>query len=261
MSKVLIWDLPTRVLHWLFAAGFLATFGIAQFAGHRSSLFPFHMILGISLGTVILMRIVWGVVGSRYARFGAFLGRLVELPSYLTGALFGGAPRYAGHNPGSAAATFAMLGLGVVVVATGVLIGLGSEAAEEIHGAAAWALAAVVALHVVGVGLHSLRHRENLAAAMLSGRKEAEPAAAIASARPLAAVIITAIVAVFSIDLARNFDRQAQATKCPLTGVTIPLGEKGHGEKRRRLPRPNSAAPAASIDAAPSARVATDSAP
>jgi len=225
MSRVLIWDLPTRLFHWTLTVGFLASFGIAQFSGEHSAWFPLHMILGLALGFVVLLRIVWGLIGSRYAKFGSFVYRPGELVSYLKGALTNSARRYAGHNPGSAYASFVILLLVCLVVGSGVLMSTGSEAAEEVHGFLAYALVAAVVVHVVGVGWHSWRHRENLTATMITGWKEAAPADAIGSSRPFAAIVFAVLTVVFTVGLFRNYDRGRDETRLPFVGTAIHLGE------------------------------------
>jgi cytochrome b len=225
MAKVLIWDLPTRLFHWSMTIGFFACFGIAQFAGEHSPWFPYHMILGIALGIVVALRVGWGFVGSRHARFGSFLYRPSELIAYIRGALAAKSPRYAGHNPGSAYATFAILILVAVVVATGLLMSTGSEAAEEVHVPAAFALAAAVAVHVVGVLWHTWRHRENLTLTMITGWKEAAAGDAIHSNRPLVALLFLVVIAVMTGSLFRNYDRATGRTKLPIAGTAIQLGE------------------------------------
>jgi cytochrome b len=229
MSKVLIWDLPTRLFHWSLTAGFLASFGIAMWAGERSRWFPVHMLLGLALAFVVLLRVVWGTIGSRYARFQSFVYRPSELAAYLKSTVTRHSLRYAGHNPGSALATFAILALIILVAGSGVLMSMGFEAAEEVHGFLAYALAAVVAVHILGVAWHSWRHRENLTATMITGRKEANPAEAIASSRPVVAVVFAVLMIVVIGSLFRNYDRGRAETRLPLTGIAVHLGEpEGH---------------------------------
>jgi cytochrome b len=224
-SRVLIWDLPTRLFHWLLTAGFLASFGIAQFTGEHSQWFPVHMIVGVSLGVVVLLRVVWGFTGSQYARFASFLYRPTVFAAYMRDALVAKTSRYAGHNPGSAYATFAILVLTAVVVSTGLQMGVGSEAAEEVHVPAAYALAGAVAMHIAGVLWHSWRHRENLTLTMVTGWKDASPADAIHSTRPLAAAVFAVLIAVMTVGLFRNFDRERGETKLPFVSTAIRLGE------------------------------------
>lgn len=225
MSKVLIWDLPTRLFHWVLTVGFVVAFGIAQLAGEHSRWFPIHMILGIVLGFVVMLRIVWGLMGSRYARLNSLLYSPRQWLAYMRDAVSRTAPRYVGHNPGSAYATLAILALICVVAGSGLMMSFNIEAAEEIHVPAAYLLAAVVALHIAGVIWHSWRHQENLAATMVTGWKEAEPDNAIASNRLFAASVFAVLIAVMTVGLFRNYDRRRSETRLPIIGVTIHLGE------------------------------------
>jgi cytochrome b len=228
MSKVLIWDLPTRLFHGLLTVGFIACFAIAQFSGEHSTWFPVHMLLGIILGTVVLLRVMWGFVGSRYARFDELLFTPGTLWKYIQGAIARTAPRYVGHNPGSSYAILAMLLLVGVVVTTGLLMSNAVEEAEEVHAIAAYVLLAVVVLHVLGVVWHTIRHRENITLSMITGRREGQPADAIGSSRPLAALAFVALVGFLAVGLFRNYDQANSQTKLPFIGTVIHLGEEEH---------------------------------
>jgi len=69
MQRILIWDLPTRLFHILLALGFVSAASIALFASDESPVFPFHAMIGLVLALMVLLRIAWGFVGTRYARF------------------------------------------------------------------------------------------------------------------------------------------------------------------------------------------------
>ncbi|MCA9234129.1 MAG: cytochrome b/b6 domain-containing protein [Planctomycetales bacterium] len=229
MSKALVWDYPTRLFHWTLTAGFAAAFGLALATSHRSPWFPIHMLLGLALAWIVLLRVIWGVIGSRYARFASFGYGPAALAKYLRGAATSNAPRFVGHNPGSAYATYGILTLLLTTAGTGVLWSRGYEAGEELHEISAWALAAVVVAHILGVAWHSWRHRENLAASMVTGRKEvADPDAGIAAARPWAAAAFAMLIAAFATGLYRNYDQQTRDTHLPLIGTKIHLGEGEH---------------------------------
>jgi cytochrome b len=228
MSKILVWDLPTRLFHGFLTVGFIASFAIAQFTGHHSSWFPVHMLLGIVLGAMVVLRLIWGFTGSRHARFDAFLFTPATVWKYVKSALTATEPRYVGHNPGSSYAILAMLVLLGVVVATGLLMSSGSEAAEELHSVAAYALLAVVVVHVLGVGWHTIRHRENISLSMITGRKEASPDDAIPSSRPLAALAFVAIIGFLAVGLFRNYDPAKSQTSLPFLNTVIHLGEGEH---------------------------------
>ena len=67
MRQILVWDIPTRLFHGLLTTGIVCAFAIAQFAGESSSLFPFHSMLGVVIGAILVFRIAWGMIGTRYA--------------------------------------------------------------------------------------------------------------------------------------------------------------------------------------------------
>ena len=230
MPRVLIWDLPTRIFHWLLTIGFVISAAISVTAGEDSPLFSAHMILGIVLGVMVLLRIVWGFVGTRHARFASFLFSPVSLMKYAFGALRGSEPRSIGHNAGSSYAIFAMLGLVLATAVTGLMISNGNEAGEELHEIASYSLMAVVAVHIVGVVWYSLRHKENITWSMITGHKEASAADAISSSRPIVGIVFLLFVGFLTIRLFQNYDRTTGTTTFPGLGITIPLGESEGSE-------------------------------
>jgi cytochrome b len=225
MNPVLIWDLPTRLFHWLLSAGFIAAAVIALAMGEHSPLFPYHAIIGLTIALMVVLRIGWGIVGTRYARFGSFIfgpGAVVE---YMKGAMLGGGKRHIGHNPGSAVAIFALLGLVLALAVTGFMMGQGNEGIKEVHEILAWTTVGVVVVHVLGVAFHTIRHRENITASMIHGRKRAEPSDGIASAKPIVAVLFLAIAGGWAFGLVRNYNPATQTTTLPLIGTSLQLGE------------------------------------
>jgi hypothetical protein len=110
-------------------------------------------------------------------------------------------------------------------VGSGLMMSRANEAFEEIHGVAVYALLAVAAVHVTGVVVHSLRHRENITLSMITGRKHADEQAAIRSAAPLPALLGAAIVVMLGGALLRNYDSANKRTALPLFGTSIALGE------------------------------------
>ncbi|HWQ39193.1 MAG TPA: cytochrome b/b6 domain-containing protein [Burkholderiales bacterium] len=169
-SRVLVWDLPTRLFHWLLAASFAGAWLTAESERWRD----IHVALGYTCAGLILFRLVWGFVGSRYARFSSFAAGPRRLAAYLA-SLFGPAPqRHVGHNPAGGWAVFALLGLGLLTSATGLLTfsDIGGHALEEAHEVAASAMLALVVVHICAVIVSSALHRENLVRGMLTGYKE-----------------------------------------------------------------------------------------
>lgn len=224
-TKILVWDLPTRVFHWLLTVGLTVCLVLAYLADEGSSWFQAHMLLGIALGLLVLFRIGWGIVGSRYARFSSFTYSPWAALSYLRDAFTGKDRSSVGHNPGSAYAIFAMLALLATVVATGLLMSRGSESAEELHEISSYALMAVVAVHIVGVLWYSVRHGENITLSMFTGLKQGAPINAIESSRPLSALVLIVIIGYVTTSLFLNVDRAQGQTRLPLIGTVISLGE------------------------------------
>ena len=225
LKRVLIWDLPTRLFHWLLAVGFSVAATVALVAGEDSPLFPYHAMVGLTITLMVVLRILWGVVGSRHARFSSFAFGPRAVVGYLGGVLRGSGPRHAGHNPGSAWAIFAMLGLVLGLGATGLLLGQGNEGVKELHEVLAYGMVAVALLHVLGVALHTIRHRENITASMIHGRKEADIKAGITAPHYVGAITFLLLSGAWAWGLLANFDAATQTTHLPLIGTSVQIGE------------------------------------
>ena len=194
-SKILVWDLPTRLAHWLLAASFVGAFA----TGDSERLRDVHIILGYTMLGLVVFRVVWGLVGTRYARFSSFAFGPRSVLSYL-GSLFRGKPQhYAGHNPAGSWAIYALLLSTVLAGATGYATysGMGGGWMEELHEGAANALLVVVIVHVLGVIVSSILHRENLVGGMLGGRKSGRPGDAVRHRHVLVGVALVLAVATF----------------------------------------------------------------
>ena len=228
MKSVLIWDLPTRLFHWLLSSGFIVAAVISLLLGDDSPLFPYHAIIGLIIALMVCLRVIWGVVGTRYARFGTFVFGPGAVMEYMKSTIVGGGARYIGHNPGSALAIFALLALVLALAVTGVMMGQGNEGVEDIHEILAWVAVGVVVVHVLGVALHTILHRENITASMIHGKKDAEPSEAIASSKPVIAVIFLAIAGAWAVGLIRNYNPSTKTTTLPLIGTVLQLGENAN---------------------------------
>lgn len=197
-KKVLVWDVPVRLVHWLLVASFAGAFLTAESERLRAV----HVLFGTTLVGLILFRLLWGVVGTRYARFASFAFGPRAVLRYLRSIATLKSVRYIGHTPAGSWAIWLMLGLGVALAATGYgAYAGGAEWLEDTHGALAWALLAVVVVHVAGATVSSVLHGENLVAAMLTGRKRGEATDAIPRARWLVGAAVAALVLAFWLDL------------------------------------------------------------
>lgn len=168
-QEQMVWDLPVRVFHWLLAASFALAYFIADSERWRN----LHVALGYTVLGLIAFRLLWGCVGTHYARFTSFRYRPAEAITYLKEIATGRARRYTGHNPAGSWAVYAILALGIGTGVSGYLTfnEIGGDVSEEVHEFLANAWLFVVMLHVAGVIVSSLAHRENLGRAMVTGYK------------------------------------------------------------------------------------------
>lgn len=191
--RILVWDAPVRVFHWLTVASFAGAFLTAESERWRM----LHVTLGYTVAGLVVFRILWGLLGTRHARFSSFVRGPSAVARYLGSALRGRPEHHTGHNPAGAWAIVALLGLALVVTASGwaTFNDLAGDSVEELHEAAANAMLALVGIHVAGVLLGSWLHRENLVGAMISGRKPGPPEDGVRSAwRIVAALVLVAVL-------------------------------------------------------------------
>jgi cytochrome b len=192
-SRIAVWDLPVRVFHWLMVFCFAGAYLTAESEYWRLV----HVTLGYTLGGLVAFRLVWGVMGTRYARFSSFIRGPAAATRYVR-SLMGDSPEHhLGHNPAGAVAIVLLLVLSTAVVASGWAIfnDVGADWLEEVHETASNVMLMVVAVHVVGVAVASWRHRENLVGAMVNGKKQGAPAQGIARTwRPLGMLILATVL-------------------------------------------------------------------
>jgi cytochrome b len=205
-AVVQVWDPLVRFGHWALVLAFAVAYLSAE---EETGPDPLHVWGGYVVGTIVVLRVVWGFVGPRSARFSDFVRSPIEVVRYLRNLLLGAraAGRYLGHSPAGGAMVVALLVFLAATVATGMVaygeqgrgplasIGAASAApadrggsepgasradkrAErtvgEVHGLLATITLVLVVAHILGVVVASLRHRENLVLAMITGKKRQE---------------------------------------------------------------------------------------
>jgi cytochrome b len=167
-----VWDPAVRVFHWSLVGAFFSAYLLSDGGG------AWHQALGYAAIALIGFRLVWGFIGSPYARFAHFMPSPAAFVRYLRSMLSRREPRHLGHNPAGAAMIVALLaGIAVTgitgwMMTTDALWGVGWV--QDTHEWAANAVLVLVGLHVAGVLYASWRHRENLVRAMFTGRKRDE---------------------------------------------------------------------------------------
>jgi cytochrome b len=167
---VAVWDRVVRLTHWSVAA--LVLYDYWQDSGDR-----WHRNLGYAAAALVLLRLVWALVGSPPARFASWWPTPARLRAYCASLLAGRPGRSLGHNPLGASMMLALWSLILGLALTGWMSRLdyfwGDDGIKAIHAWLAHALIVLVAIHVLAVLVMSRVHRQNLVAAMLTGRKAA----------------------------------------------------------------------------------------
>lgn len=163
-----LWDAPVRLLHGLMALSLAGAWLTAEADGWRAV----HISFGFTLAGAMVLRLVWGFVGTPPARFRNFVRGPAAVVAHLRDLLSGRAHPHAGHNPAGGWAVLALLAAGLAAAGTGWLAWQGGgEVGEELHEAFANGLLLLVGVHVAAVLLTSWLARDRLVPAMLTGRK------------------------------------------------------------------------------------------
>lgn len=193
--RILVWDLPVRVFHWLMAASFAGAWITAESERWRL----LHVTLGYTLAGLVAFRVVWGLVGTRHARFASFVRGPGAVLRYLRSLITGDVEHHTGHNPAGAWAIVLLLAMPVGIVATGWAIynDIGGGWLEEAHEILASTMLAVVGVHIAAVLVSSFLHGENLVGAMITGRKIGHPRDGVHRAWRSVAVMMLIAVASF----------------------------------------------------------------
>lgn len=177
MNGKRVYDLPTRVFHWVFAGCFLTAFAIANTVDDDGPGFSYHMIAGMVMVFALIWRIGWGVIGSPHARFTDFSLRPAELANYLKNSLVGKTRLWSGHNPASSWAAIVMMLLALGLGITGYLMIASpvGESLEDVHEVLANTFIVVVLLHIAGIIMHTVKHKDPIGKSMIDGHKRHVP--------------------------------------------------------------------------------------
>lgn len=226
MSKIStpVWDLPTRVFHWLLAASVLVGYITG---GERGTAFAVHVFVGHLIVLLILFRILWGFFGSPRSRFADFTYSWSKIRAYVRQMLRFRPGHYTGHNPLGGLMVLTMILVLVLLVVTGfagaaargyqagspliAMMGAGSRAAGQLHELLGSLIMILAGIHVAAVFGHWLFTRDNLVRAMITGRKQLTATEA-ARERPLAGPVrvgaFALLVLLGAFGVMRGFDAQ-----------------------------------------------------
>jgi cytochrome b len=185
-EQIRVWDPLVRWFHWTLAGAFLIAF-LAE-----DDFLTLHVWAGYTIGAALVIRVLWGLVGTRHARFTDFVTSPKTALQYVKDTLAFRAKRYLGHNPAGGLMIVVMIVSLAITVTSGIAVYGAAEQAgplaasfassgelwedvlEELHEFFANFTLFLVAIHIAGVVVESLIHKENLAASMINGFKRAE---------------------------------------------------------------------------------------
>lgn len=211
LRPVRVWDLPTRLFHWVLALAVVGSVVTAKIGGNAT---VWHFRLGYLVLGLLLFRLVWGVVGGHWSRFATFVRGPGTVLRYLRGQTRPGEHLDVGHNPLGAGSVLALLTILAVQVGTGLIaddeiasVGPLNRFVETATGLAAtawhktggqWIIVGLVALHIAAIVFYKVRHGKDLVGPMVRGDKqlaEDAPASADDMRTRLKAVVIIAVIA------------------------------------------------------------------
>tara|TARA_R110001583_G_scaffold149564_1_gene301651 strand:+ start:13955 stop:14650 length:696 start_codon:yes stop_codon:yes gene_type:complete len=205
MSKqvVRVWDLPTRVFHWALVVLTAGVFASGLIGGN---LIVWHGRLGVAIAGLLAFRLVWGVLGSTYARFTHFVPGPGRIKAYLRGQW-----KEPGHNPLGALSVLGLLGIMIFQVVSGLvanddiafegpLYAIVSKSTSDwmssLHRQNIWIIGGLIALHVLAILYYAHVKKDNLVKPMITGVKEfPEPAPRPAQGGGLVSFVVALAVA------------------------------------------------------------------
>jgi cytochrome b len=175
-KQIKVWTPWVRLMHW----GLAISFSVAYYTRDSELDRDIHIYAGYVVGGIVLGRILCGLLARDHASFWNFPPNLVAAFGYVKSLVYGKARRYVGHNPAGAMAIYALLSVSLATVVSGYMslnaiplpFGIGNEeTAGQLHGMLSTLLVILVGVHVTGVLVGSLVHRENLVRSMVTGLK------------------------------------------------------------------------------------------
>jgi len=185
-ESIKIWDPIIRIFHWLLVSCFMIAYITEE------DFIFIHTYSGYIILFLLSIRIFWGLLGSKHARFSDFLYSPKEIIKFLKDTLQLKAPRYLGHNPAGGAMVFILLISLVICTMSGLMVygiednsgplaswlsgfsydhHFWGEVVEEVHEFFANFILFLVIIHIAGVIVESRIHQENLVKAMITGNK------------------------------------------------------------------------------------------
>ncbi len=238
LKNGIIYDLPVRLFHWIFAGLFIFSFVIAKTVDDESFVYQYHMISGLIMGFIVLLRIAWGWTGTRYSLFKSFIFHPKELMNYFTD-IFSRLSKsnvdrkWSGHNPASSWSALLMLTFALGLSFTGFFMTQGfKESFEDIHEFLAHSFLFIAISHVLGLILHMIRHRDGIVFSMINGTKRnVKSGDLIVNSKFGYALLFLTLTFLFSTYVIKNYDKRNG--NLSFMGLTLKLGENEESPEKQ----------------------------
>lgn len=213
MRHVLVWDLATRVFHWLLVLFVVICFVTGEDEG---LVFAIHAYVGYLILVLLMFRLGWGIIGSRHSQFADFIYSWPIVRRYARSLLRFRPEHYVGHNPlGGWMVVFLLFTLAATAISGFLMVARGAKWLEDIHEALGGFMQILVLIHIAGVVVDQVLTREKIIQAMITGNKKI-PEDAAKTESPLAsmwsALALAAIVAIVSLYLFKITDYVAKVS-------------------------------------------------
>ena len=172
-EAIMVWDMPVRVFHWLLVICFAG----AWLSSESERWAMIHYAFGYTASLLVLIRLVWGLIGTRYARFSQFLKKPKAVLEHFMAMLRGNPHQDVGHNPAGGLVMFALMLLILLIGLSGYLSVkefLGNFV-SEIHEAVSSLVLGLAIVHIIAAVGMSLIERQNLIRSMVTGKKQGMP--------------------------------------------------------------------------------------
>ncbi len=172
-QEIMVWDMPVRVFHWLLVICFAG----AWLTSESERLAMIHYAFGYTACLLVLIRLVWGVIGTRYARFSQFLKSPKAVIEHFMAMLRGHPHHDVGHNPAGGLVMFALMLLILLIGLTGFLSvkEIMGNLVSEAHEAVSSLVLGLVIVHIIAAVGMSVIERQNLVRSMVTGKKKGMP--------------------------------------------------------------------------------------
>jgi cytochrome b len=208
MNKILVWDLPLRLFHWLLVTLVVVSVVSVNIGGNAMQI---HLLSGYAVLSLLLFRILWGLLGSTHSRFASFVRSPASAFTYLRALLRGEASQHLGHNPAGAWSVVLMLAILLIQAGSGLFANddiategplaklISKELSDRItgvHHLNSKLLYVLIALHLSAVAFYVLGKHENLVRPMITGFKSVASANGGGAQHPVRTWLAAVLLAV-----------------------------------------------------------------